>query len=41
MIANPDLGIAVRALAAGLTLVTNDELEFGRVRGLKVQSGAA
>lgn len=36
-----DLWIAAHALASGLTLVTNDEREFRRVRGLKVQNWAA
>jgi len=38
MIGNNDLWIAAHALAAGLTLVTNNEREFRRVRGLKVQN---
>ena len=33
---NNDLWIAAHALASGLTLVTNNEDEFWRVRGLKV-----
>ena len=37
MIGNNDLWIAAHALASGLTLVTNNEKEFRRVRGLKVQ----
>ncbi|MBZ5570959.1 MAG: type II toxin-antitoxin system VapC family toxin [Acidobacteriia bacterium] len=40
MIGNNDLWIAAHALAAGLTLVTNNEKEFRRVRGLKVQNWA-
>jgi tRNA(fMet)-specific endonuclease VapC len=40
MIGNNDLWIAAHALAAGLTLVTNNEGEFRRVRGLKVQNWA-
>ena len=40
MIGNNDLWIAAHALAAGLTLVTNNEREFRRVRGLKVQNWA-
>jgi tRNA(fMet)-specific endonuclease VapC len=36
-----DLWIAAHALASGLILVTNDEKEFRRVRGLKVQNWAA
>lgn len=38
MIGNNDLWIAAHALAAKLTLVTNNEKEFRRVRGLKVQN---
>ena len=38
MIGNNDLWIAAHALAAGLTLVTNNEKEFRPVRGLKVQN---
>jgi len=41
MIGNNDLWIAAHAVAAGLTLVTNNEREFRRVRGLKVQNWAA
>ncbi len=41
MIGNNDLWIAAHALAAGLTLVTNNEREFRRVRGLRVQNWAA
>ena len=41
MIGNNDLWIAAHALAAGMTLVTNNEKEFRRVRGLKVQNWAA
>jgi tRNA(fMet)-specific endonuclease VapC len=41
MIRNNDLWIAAHALASGLTLVTNNEKEFRRVRGLKVQNWAA
>jgi tRNA(fMet)-specific endonuclease VapC len=40
MIGNNDLWIAAHAKAAGLTLVTNNEREFWRVRGLKVQNWA-
>lgn len=40
MIGNNDLWIAAHALAAGLILVTNNEKEFRRVRGLKVQNWA-
>jgi tRNA(fMet)-specific endonuclease VapC len=39
-IGNNDLWIAAHAIAAGLTLVTNNEPEFRRVRGLKVQNWA-
>src|SRR5260370_4683637 len=35
MIGNNNLWIATHALASGLTLVTNNEKEFRRVRGLK------
>ena len=35
-----DLWIAAHALASGLTLVTNHENEFRRVRGLKVHNWA-
>ncbi|MGA9041319.1 MAG: type II toxin-antitoxin system VapC family toxin [Terriglobales bacterium] len=41
MIGNNDLWIAAHALASGLILVTNNEREFRRVRGLKVQNWAA
>ncbi len=40
MIGNNDLWIAAHAKAAGLTLVTNNEREFRRVRGLKVRNWA-
>ena len=40
MIGNNDLWIAAHAKAAGLVLVTNNEREFRRVRGLKVQNWA-
>ena len=40
VIGGNDLWIAAHALASGLTLVTNDEKEFRRVRGLKVQNWA-
>ena len=40
MIGNNDLWIASHALAAELVLVTNNEKEFRRVRGLKVQNWA-
>jgi tRNA(fMet)-specific endonuclease VapC len=38
MIGNNDLWIAAHAKAAGLTLVTHNEQEFRRVRGLKVEN---
>lgn len=38
MIGNNDLWISAHAKAAGLTLVTNNEREFRRVTGLKVQN---
>jgi tRNA(fMet)-specific endonuclease VapC len=38
MIGNNDLWIAAHAIAADLILVTNNEKEFRRVRGLKVQN---
>lgn len=41
LIGNNDLWIAAHALAAGLTLVTNNEREFRRVRGLKTQNWLA
>jgi len=41
MIGSNDLWIAAHALAAGLTLVTNNEKEFRRVRGLKVKNWAS
>ena len=40
MIGNNDLWIAAHARAARLTLVTNNEREFRRVRGLKVENWA-
>jgi tRNA(fMet)-specific endonuclease VapC len=40
MIGNNDLWIAAHAVAAGLTLVTNNEREFRWVRGLKMQNWA-
>ena len=40
MIGNNDLWIAAHAVAAELTLVTNNEREFRRVRGLKIQNWA-
>jgi len=41
MIGNNDLWIAAHALASDLVLVTNDEKEFRRVRGLKMQNWAS
>ena len=41
MIGNNDLWIAAHAKAEGLTLVTNNEREFRKVPGLKVQNWAA
>jgi tRNA(fMet)-specific endonuclease VapC len=38
MIGNNDLWIAAHAKAAGLTLVTNNEREFRRIQGLKIQN---
>jgi tRNA(fMet)-specific endonuclease VapC len=40
MIGNNDLWIAAHAVATGLTLVTNNEKEFRRVPGLKIQNWA-
>jgi tRNA(fMet)-specific endonuclease VapC len=40
MIGNNDLWIAAHAFASSLTLVTNNEKEFRRVPGLKVQNWA-
>jgi len=40
MIGNNDLWIAAHAISAQLILVTNDEDEFRRVRGLKLQNWA-
>ena len=40
MIGNNDLWIAAHAVVAGLTLVTNNEGEFRRVRGLKIRNWA-
>jgi tRNA(fMet)-specific endonuclease VapC len=39
-IGNNDLWIAAHAVVAGLTLVTNNERAFRRVRGLKIQNWA-
>jgi tRNA(fMet)-specific endonuclease VapC len=41
LIGNNDLWIAAHALAANLILVTNNEREFARVKGLKIQNWAA
>jgi tRNA(fMet)-specific endonuclease VapC len=41
IIGNNDLWIAAHAIASKLTLVTNNEKEFRRVRGLKLQNWAA
>ncbi len=38
MIGNNDLWIAAHAKATALTVITNNEREFRRVRGLKVQN---
>ena len=40
MIGNNDLWIAAHALASRLTLVTNNEKEFQRVRGLRIENWA-
>jgi tRNA(fMet)-specific endonuclease VapC len=40
MIGNNDLWIAAHAIGAGLILVTNNEREFRRLRGLKLQNWA-
>ncbi len=40
MIGNNDLWIAAHAMAGDLTLVTNDEREFGRIEGLRIQNWA-
>ena len=40
MIGNNDLWIAAHAKAEGLTLVTNNEREFRRIPGLKLQNWA-
>lgn len=41
VIGNNDLWIAAHAKAADLTLVTNNEREFKRIRGLKIQNWVA
>ena len=38
MIGNNDLWIAAHAMASGLILITNNEAEFRRIRGLKIQN---
>jgi tRNA(fMet)-specific endonuclease VapC len=40
LIGNNDLWIAAHAVASGLILVTNNEKEFRRVRGLTIQNWA-
>ena len=40
-IGNNDLWIAAHAKAVGLTVITNNEREFQRVAGLKVQNWVA
>ena len=40
LIGNNDLWIAAHAMTAGLTIVTNNEREFRRIKGLKVQNWA-
>jgi tRNA(fMet)-specific endonuclease VapC len=40
IISNNDLWIAAHALAANLTLVTNNEREFRRIAGLKIENWA-
>jgi tRNA(fMet)-specific endonuclease VapC len=40
MIGGNDLWIAAHARAAGLVLVTNNEGEFRRISGLKIQNWA-
>jgi tRNA(fMet)-specific endonuclease VapC len=37
-IGNNDLWIAAHALSAGLTLITNNEREFRRIPGLKIEN---
>ncbi|HKW19135.1 MAG TPA: type II toxin-antitoxin system VapC family toxin [Terriglobales bacterium] len=41
MIGNNDLWIAAHALCSNLTLVTNNEREFRRVKNLKIENWAA
>jgi len=38
IIGNNDLWIAAHAKAAGLTLVTNNQREFSRIKGLKIET---
>lgn len=40
LIGNNDLWIAAHSLSARLTLVTNNEREFSRVKGLRIQNWA-
>ena len=40
MIGNNDLWIAAHVMAAGLTLVTNNEREFRRIEGLEIKNWA-
>lgn len=40
LIGNNDLWIAAHALSAGMTLVTNNEKEFSRVPGLRLENWA-
>ncbi len=39
-IGNNDLWIAAHAMASGLILVTNNEREFRKVKGLKIENWA-
>lgn len=41
VIGNNDLWIAAHALTADLTLVTNNEREFRRIKGLRIENWAA
>ena len=41
MIGNNDLWIAAHGMAAGLTVVTNNEREFRRIDGLKIENWAS
>lgn len=40
-IGNNDLWITAHALSAGLTLITNNEREFRRIRGLRIENWTA